>query len=147
MGVLLAVVSVAAATAIVYPLKGVAPAVSLSAVYVPVVLLISAYWGLVLGLLTALASAAAFNFFQLPPVGTFQLADGRDWVALAVFTIVAAAVSAVANLARGRAVEAERRRSSSRSPARGSRSIPGSPTDGPTGTPSRGSSTASSSTG
>ncbi len=109
-GVVLAAVSVAAATAIVYPLKGVAPAVSLSVVYVPVVLVVSAYWGLVLGLLTALASAAAFNFFQLPPVGTFDLADGRDWVALAVFTIVAAAVSAVANLARGRALEAERRR-------------------------------------
>ncbi len=109
-GVVLAAVAVALATAIVYALRQVAPAVSLSVVYVPVVLLVSAYWGLALGLLTSVASAAAFNFFQLPPVGTFDLADGRDWVALTVFTIVAAAVSAVANLARGRAREAERRR-------------------------------------
>ncbi len=110
LGVTLAAVAVAAATAIVYPLKSVAPAVSLSVVYVPVVLVVSAYWGLALGLATSIASAAAFNFFQLPPVGTFDLADGRDWVALAVFTIVAAAVSTVANLARSRALEAERGR-------------------------------------
>jgi two-component system sensor histidine kinase KdpD len=106
----LSAVAVALATAIVYPLKSVAPAVSLSVVYVPAVLVVSAYWGLALGLMTSVASAAAFNFFQLPPVDTFDLADGRDWVALAVFTIVAAAVSAVANVARGRALEAERRR-------------------------------------
>lgn len=107
---LLAAVAVASATAAIYPLKSVAPPVSLSVVYVPAVLLVSAYWGLAPGLLTSVASALAFNFFQLPPVGTFDLADGRDWVALAVFTIVAAAVSTVANLARSRALEAERRR-------------------------------------
>jgi two-component system, OmpR family, sensor histidine kinase KdpD len=110
LGLLLVAAAVAVATAIIYPLKSVAPPVSLSVVYVPVVLLVSAYWGLGLGLVTSVASALAFNFFQLPPVGTFQLADGRDWVALAVFTIVAAAVSAVANLARSRALEAERGR-------------------------------------
>src|SRR5579884_2842335 len=110
LGLLLAAVAVAVATAIIYPLKSVAPPVSLSVVYVPAVLLVSAYWGLALGLLTSIASALAFNFFQLPPVGTFDLADGRDWVALAVFTIVAAAVSTVANLARSRALEAERGR-------------------------------------
>ncbi len=110
LGVVTAVAAVALATVIVYALRQVAPAVSLSVVYVPVVLLVSVYWGLALGLVTSVASAAAFNFFQLPPVGTFQLADGRDWVALAVFTIVAAAVSAVANVARSRALEAERRR-------------------------------------
>ena len=58
LGVLLAALGVALATAIVYPLKQVAPAVSLSVVYLPAVLLVSVYWGLALGLLTSLASAA-----------------------------------------------------------------------------------------
>ncbi|MCW2757310.1 MAG: hypothetical protein JWO46_1056, partial [Nocardioidaceae bacterium] len=40
----------------------VAPAVSLGVVYVPVVLLVSAYWGLAVGLLTSVGAAAAFNF-------------------------------------------------------------------------------------
>jgi two-component system sensor histidine kinase KdpD len=103
-------VAVAVATAAIYPLKAVAPAVSLSVVYLPVVLLVSAYWGLALGLLTSLVSATAFNFFHIPPVGRFTIADGRNWVALAAFTMVAAVVSTMAELARSRALEAERRR-------------------------------------
>jgi two-component system sensor histidine kinase KdpD len=110
LGVAAAVFAVVAATAAIYPLKAIAPAVSLSVVYLPAVLLISAYWGLVLGLITSLASAAAFNFFHIPPVGRFTIADGRNWVALTAFTIVAAVVSTMADLARSRALESERRR-------------------------------------
>lgn len=109
-GLAFAALAVAAATAAIYPLKALAPAVSLSVVYLPAVLLVSAYWGLALGLLTSVASAAAFNFFHIPPVGRFTIADSRNWVALAAFIIVAAAVSTLANIARSRALEAERRR-------------------------------------
>ena len=109
-GLSLAAVAVALATAAIYPLKTIAPPVSLSVVYLPAVLLVSAYWGLALGLLTSLASAAAFNFFQLPPVGRFTISDSRNWVALEAFMVVAATVSAIAQLARAQAVEAERRR-------------------------------------
>ncbi len=110
MGLAVAAGAVCVATIAIYPLKAVAPAVALSVVYLPAVLVVSVYWGLALGLLTSLASAAAFNFFHIPPVGRFTIADGRNWVALAAFTTVAAVVSAMANLARGRTVEAERRR-------------------------------------
>jgi two-component system, OmpR family, sensor histidine kinase KdpD len=110
LGIAAAVCSVAAATAAVYALKGLAPVVSLSVVYLPAVLLVSAYWGLWLGLATALLSAAAFNFFHLPPVGRFTISDSRNWVALAAFTTVAVAVSTIADLARSRALEADRRR-------------------------------------
>ena len=109
-GVGISIATVAAATAAIYPLKQVAPVVSLSVVYLPAVLLASAYWGLALGLFTSLLSAAAFNFFHLPPTGRFTIADSRNWVALAAFTSVAVVVSAVAELARSRAQEAERRR-------------------------------------
>ena len=109
-GLLSAAAGVAAATLAIYPLKTVAPYQSLSMVYLPVVLLISAVWGLGLGLLTSLASAAAFNFFHLPPVGRFTISDSRNWVALAAFAAVAAVASWMAELARARAVEAERRR-------------------------------------
>jgi two-component system, OmpR family, sensor histidine kinase KdpD len=102
--------SVAVATAAIYPLKGVAPVVSLSVVYLPAVLLVSAVWGLWLGLATALLSAAAFNFFHLPPVGRFTISDSRNWVALAAFALVSVAVSTIAEIARNRAIEADRRR-------------------------------------
>jgi two-component system, OmpR family, sensor histidine kinase KdpD len=109
-GVAVAVLAVAAATGAIYPLKQIAQPAALSVVYLPAVLLVSAYWGLSLGLLTSLLSAAAFNFFHLPPTGRFTIADSRNWVALAAFTIVAAVVSTMAELARSRAREAERRR-------------------------------------
>ena len=109
-GIAAAVVSVAAATAAIYPLKSLAPVVSLSVVYLPAVLLVSAVWGLWLGLATALLSAAAFNFFHLPPVARFTIADSRNWVALGAFILVAVAVSTIAELARNRAIEADRRR-------------------------------------
>jgi two-component system sensor histidine kinase KdpD len=109
-GVTIAALAVALATLAVYPLKTLAPVVSLSVVYLPAVLLVSVYWGLLLGLLTSLASAAALNFFHIPPIGRFTIADSRNWVALAAFVLVAAVVSAVADLARGRALEAERGR-------------------------------------
>ena len=109
-GAAVSVISVAAATAAIYPLKDLAPTVSLSVVYLPAVLLVSAYWGLALGVATSLLSAAAFNFFHLPPTGRFTIADSRNWVALGAFIIVAVVVSTVAELARNRAIEAERRR-------------------------------------
>jgi DNA-binding response OmpR family regulator/signal transduction histidine kinase len=109
-GVAVAILAVAVATAAIYPLKQIAPFVSLSVVYLPAVLLVSAYWGLALGLATSLLSALAFNFFHLPPVGQLTVSDSRNWVALAAFTTVAVVVSTMAELARSRAVEAERRR-------------------------------------
>lgn len=110
LGIAVSVGSVAVATAAIYALKGLAPVVSLSVVYLPAVLVVSAYWGLGLGLVTSLLSAAAFNFFHVPPVGRFTIADSRNWVALGAFTVVAVAVSTIADVARSRALEADRRR-------------------------------------
>jgi K+-sensing histidine kinase KdpD len=110
LGLLATLAAVAVGTLVVYPLKDVAPAVSLGVVYIPGVLLISTVWGLRLGLLTALLSAAAFNWFHLPPLGALDVAADHDLVALAVFAIAAIASGTLADLARARAVEAERRR-------------------------------------
>jgi two-component system sensor histidine kinase KdpD len=109
-GAVAVLASVAAATLLVYPLKTVAPAISLGVVYIPGVLLIATVWGLRLGLLAALLSAAAFNWFHLPPVGQLDVAADHDLVALAVFAIVAVASGTLADLARASAAESERRR-------------------------------------
>jgi two-component system sensor histidine kinase KdpD len=109
-GVAVAVLGVAAATAILYPLRHFAPAVSLGVVYLLAVLLVSIYWGLGLGIATSLLAAMAFNFFHLPPTGRLTIADSRHWVALGAFLVVAAATSRIADLARTRALEADARR-------------------------------------
>jgi K+-sensing histidine kinase KdpD len=110
LGVIAAVAVIALGTGLVYPLKSVAPAISLGVVYIPGVLLISTVWGWRLGLISAVGSAFAFNFFHIPPTGHLDIAADRDAVALVAFVIVAVASSALAELARARAAEAERRR-------------------------------------
>jgi two-component system sensor histidine kinase KdpD len=110
LGLVATVAAVAVGTLIVYPLKSIAPVGSLGVVYLPGILLISIVWGLRLGLVASLASAIAFNFFQLPPLHRFTIADEENWVALLTFAIVAAISSTVAGLAREQALEAERRR-------------------------------------
>jgi two-component system sensor histidine kinase KdpD len=110
LGLLATLLAVAAATLLVYPLKSIAPVVSLGVVYLPAILLISTIWGLRLGLLASVLSAIAFNYFQLPPLHRLTIADEENWVALIAFVVVAAISSTVAGLARAQAIEAERRR-------------------------------------
>ena len=110
LGLLATLAAVAAGTGLVDLLETVAPAVSLAIVYLPAILVISVVWGLRLGLLASLGSALAFNFFHLPPLHRFTIADEENWVALAAFAIAAALSSSVAGLARAQAIEAERRR-------------------------------------
>ncbi len=110
LGIVVAVALVGICTGLVYPLKHVTSVTSLGVIYLVGVVVVSAFWGLWLGLATSLLSAAAFNFFHLPPVGRFTIADNRNWVALAAFFVAAVATSTVSERARQRAVEAERRR-------------------------------------
>jgi two-component system, OmpR family, sensor histidine kinase KdpD len=109
-GVVAVLLGVAAATAVIYPLKQFTPLLSLGVLYVLAVVVVSTFWGLAFGIGTSLLSAAAFNFFHLPPHGRFALADDRDWAALVAFVVVAVAVGVVAEMARARGLEAERRR-------------------------------------
>src|SRR3954452_12882792 len=84
-GLLVAVLAVAAITALIFPLREISPAESNGVAYLVAVLLVSTIWGLRLGLLTSVVSAAAFNYFHLPPTGRFTIADSRHWVALGIF--------------------------------------------------------------
>ena len=109
-GAIVAAGSIALTTLLLYPLREIAPAVSLGVVYLLAVLLVSTLYGLELGLATSVAAAAAFNFFHIPPTGQFTIADAENWVALVVFLVAAAVVSTLSGQARARAQEAEDRR-------------------------------------
>jgi two-component system sensor histidine kinase KdpD len=74
------------------------------------VLLASAYWGLRYALLLAVVATAAFNFFFLPPIGTFTIADPQNWVALFAFLVTALVASNLAERARREAERSKRRR-------------------------------------
>ena len=74
------------------------------------VLLTSAYWGLRYAVVMAIGATAAFNFFFLPPVGTFTIADPQNWVALFAFLVTALVASNLAERARREAESAKQRR-------------------------------------
>ena len=74
------------------------------------VLLTSAYWGLRYAVVMAIGATAAFNFFFLPPVGTFTIADPQNWVALFAFLVTALVASNLAERARREAEGAKQRR-------------------------------------
>ena len=79
-------------------------------IFLVVVLLASAYWGFRYALVLALVAAAAFNFYFLPPVGTFGIADPQNWIALFAFLITAFVASNLAERARSEAELAKQRR-------------------------------------
>jgi two-component system sensor histidine kinase KdpD len=74
------------------------------------VLLASAYWGLSYALLLAVVATACFNFFFLPPIGTFTIADPQNWVALFAFLVTALVASNLAERIRREADRAKQRR-------------------------------------
>jgi two-component system, OmpR family, sensor histidine kinase KdpD len=109
-GLATAAASIAAVTLAIFALKDVAPVVSLGVVYLLAVLLVASLFGLWLGLVTAVGSALAFNFFHLPPTGRFTIHEAENWVALVIFLVVAVVASTLAQRARTRAEDAEARR-------------------------------------
>ncbi len=78
--------------------------------FLVMVLLTSAYWGLRYALVMAIIATAAFNFFFLPPVGTFTIADPQNWIALFAFLVTAMVASNLAERARREAEGAKQRR-------------------------------------
>jgi len=104
----LVVTAVAVITAIGYRLHVNHTTVAL--MFLVAVLLVSAYWGLRYAVVMAFVATAAFNFFFLPPVGTFTIADPQNWVALFAFLVSALVASNLAERARREAESAQLRR-------------------------------------
>ena len=49
------------------------------------ILAVSAVWGMIVSVCMSVIAMLAFNYFFLPPVGTFTISDPQNWVALAAF--------------------------------------------------------------
>ena len=71
---------------------------------------IATAWGLLEAIVASVAGAVCFNFFFLPPLFTFYLADPQNWVALFAFLITAVVASHLSTSVKQRALEATRRR-------------------------------------
>ena len=74
--------------------------------YLVAVLFFAARWGLRESVTGSLAAVLCFNFFFLPPIGTFTIADPQNWVALFAFLATSITASHFSTQARKRALEA-----------------------------------------
>jgi two-component system, OmpR family, sensor histidine kinase KdpD len=83
--------------------------------YLLAILAVSAVWGMVVSVVMSVAAMLLFNYFFLPPIGTFTIADPQNWVALFAFLFtsilgsqLSARIRKEANAAHGRRREVER---------------------------------------
>jgi two-component system, OmpR family, sensor histidine kinase KdpD len=74
------------------------------------ILLISATWGLRHAIYTAVLATVAYNYFFLPPVFTFTIADPQNWIALSAFLLTAIVASQLSERSRRNALYAVQRR-------------------------------------
>ncbi|MGE3075850.1 MAG: ATP-binding protein [Dehalococcoidia bacterium] len=109
-GVLVATLSLAGLTAVLAPLLGEDEIVAVAMLFLLVVLLVSATWGYVVGLIGAVLADVLLNVFFVPPLHTFTVQQPRNVVALVIFLAVAVVgASMLALLRRQLAVSRERR--------------------------------------
>ncbi len=75
-----------------------------------IVLVVAATSRLAVAILMSVVAMLCFNFFFLPPVRTFTIADPQNWVALSTFLAVSLIASNLSAAVRSRASEAMSRR-------------------------------------
>lgn len=74
------------------------------------ILVVAAAWGLTYALPMSIVAALCFNFFFLPPIGTFTIADTQNWVALVAFLATSIIASQLSERARRVTLAATERR-------------------------------------
>ena len=83
---------------------------TLALAYLLGILGISASWGLRQAVFMSAIATLAFNYFFLPPIGTFTIADPQNWIALFAFLVTAVTASELSERARRGARSAVERR-------------------------------------
>jgi len=77
------------------------------------VLIVSASWGLRYATFMAILATLTFNYFFLPPLYQFTIADPQNWVALFAFLFTAVIASQLAERARRAVLQSDQRRNES----------------------------------
>ena len=105
LGYIVAVVVLAAATAVLKIFGGRINHTTVALSLLLIVLFVATAWGSKPAVLAALVGVVCFNFFFLPPIGTFSIADPENWIALFAFLITAITAGQLSARAKRRAQE------------------------------------------
>lgn len=103
----MAIVVIAAATAVLKIFGGHVNPTTVALTLLLLVLFVATTWGSKPAVLASLLGVACFNFFFLPPFGTFAIAEPENWIAFVAFMITAITAGQLSASARRRAEEAE----------------------------------------
>jgi PAS domain S-box-containing protein len=109
-GYLFAPLAIGAVTAVAAPFHDELNDTTVALALVLVVLFIATIWGRNPGMLASVLGMLCYNFFFLPPLYTFTIADPQNWVALTAFVITASIAGHLSVAAKRRAAEAEAER-------------------------------------
>jgi K+-sensing histidine kinase KdpD len=106
LGYIAAVVVIAAATAALRALGSHINPTTVALTFLLIILFVATAWGPKPAVLASLLGAACFNFFFLPPLGTFHIAEPENWIALLAFLVTAITAGQLSSRAKLRADEA-----------------------------------------
>src|SRR5687767_14623359 len=102
-----AVVVICAATIVLRSFGDHVNATTVALTFLLLVLFLATAWGPKPAVLASVLAATSFNYFFLPPVGTFTISDPHNWVAIIAFLLTAVTVGQLSARAKQRTEEAE----------------------------------------
>jgi len=106
----LSVITVAAAVLGLAPFAARINSTTVALALLLTILFLATAFGSRYALVASLIAVLCFNFFFLPPLYTFTIADPQNWVSFGAFVITAIVAGQLSTYARRRAEESERRR-------------------------------------
>ena len=106
LGYIVAIVVIATATAVLKVLSVHVNPTTVALSFLLIVLFVATAWGSKPAVLASLLGVICFNFFFLPPLHTFTIADPENWIALIAFLITAITAGQLSAHAKRRAEEA-----------------------------------------
>jgi two-component system sensor histidine kinase KdpD len=107
LGYIVAVVVIAAATTVLKVFGVHINPTTVALAFLLIVLFVATAWGSKPAVMASILGLACFNYFFLPPLGTFAIADPHNWIALLAFLITAVTVGQLSARAKRRADEAD----------------------------------------
>ena len=107
LGYFAALVVICAATVVLRSFGDHVNATTVALTFLLLVLFLATAWGPKPAVLASVLAATSFNYFFLPPVGTFTISDPHNWVAIIAFLLTAVTVGQLSARAKQRTEEAE----------------------------------------
>lgn len=107
LGYIVALLVISAATIVLRSFGDHVNPTTVALTFLLLVLFLATAWGPKPAVVASLLAAASFNYFFLPPVGTFTIADPHNWVAILAFLITAVIVGQLSARVKQQAIDAE----------------------------------------